>query len=293
MQNNLFYDSELVKSPLNYIGGKSKLLPQILPLFPNQIDTFVDLFAGGCNVGINVNAKKIHFNDNLIYLIDMYSAFLKIGVHDTLNHVEKQIKNFNLSNQNEDGYKEIRKKYNEKKNPLDLFVLIAFSFNHQIRFNNKHEFNNPFGRNRSSFNDKMKENLILFINRLKSINPVFTSLNFGKFDINFFKKNDFIYCDPPYLITTGSYNDGKRGFDGWGGNEEIQLLDFLYNLDKKKLRFALSNVIEHKGKKNDILIKWLSNNPSFNVHHLDFNYKNSNYQTTPTGKTIEVLVTNY
>ena len=41
--------SEYIKSPLNYTGGKYKLLPQILPLFPNEIDTFIDLFGGGYN----------------------------------------------------------------------------------------------------------------------------------------------------------------------------------------------------------------------------------------------------
>jgi len=28
-----------IKSPLNYIGGKYKILNQILPLFPKQINT--------------------------------------------------------------------------------------------------------------------------------------------------------------------------------------------------------------------------------------------------------------
>jgi len=53
---------KLIKSPLNYIGGKAKILDQILPLFPNDINNFIDLFAGGCNVGININANKIYFN---------------------------------------------------------------------------------------------------------------------------------------------------------------------------------------------------------------------------------------
>ena len=38
-------DKKYVKSPLNYTGGKYKLLPQIVPLFPEGIDTFVDLFV--------------------------------------------------------------------------------------------------------------------------------------------------------------------------------------------------------------------------------------------------------
>ena len=61
-----------IKSPLNYTGGKYQLLNQIAPLFPKRIDTFVDLFAGGCNVGINIKANKIIFNDNLTYLIELF-----------------------------------------------------------------------------------------------------------------------------------------------------------------------------------------------------------------------------
>tara|TARA_B100001059_G_C17530497_1_gene425270 strand:+ start:254 stop:481 length:228 start_codon:yes stop_codon:yes gene_type:complete len=72
----------MIKSPLNYIGGKTKLLNQILPLFPSEINTFIDLFAGGCNVGINVNAQKVIINDNLNYLIDMYDFFMLTNVFD-------------------------------------------------------------------------------------------------------------------------------------------------------------------------------------------------------------------
>ncbi|MDR2152478.1 MAG: DNA adenine methylase [Helicobacteraceae bacterium] len=63
-----------IKSPLNYIGGKHKILSQIFPLFPKEINNFVDLFSGGANVGINAKAKKIILNDNLTYLIDIYRA---------------------------------------------------------------------------------------------------------------------------------------------------------------------------------------------------------------------------
>lgn len=39
--------NNFVKSPLNYTGGKFKLLDEIIPLFPKHIDTFCDIFAGG------------------------------------------------------------------------------------------------------------------------------------------------------------------------------------------------------------------------------------------------------
>ncbi len=212
-----------IKSPLNYIGGKAKILNQILPLFPKEIDNFIDLFAGGCNVGINVKANKIYFNDNLTYFLEMYQTFQENDPDVTLSHIKNRIFEFELSLTNEDGYKKMREFYNQNKHPLDLFVLIAFSFNHQIRFNNNHEFNNPFGRERSSFNATMRQNLERFIIRLKENNVEFMNVCFNDFDFTFLNSNDFVYCDPPYLITTGTYNDGKRGFKGWTDNEEKQL----------------------------------------------------------------------
>lgn len=290
-----FLIDEFVKSPLNYIGGKHKILNQILPYFPDNINNFIDLFAGGCNVGINVKANKVYFNDNLIYLIEMYKVFQLNSIEETLEHIEGRIKQFDLSLTNEEGYKKMRKLYNELKNPLDLFVLVAYSFNHQIRFNSNHEFNNPFGRERSSFNNKMKQNLERFLLKLKQTKTDFSNICFETFDFSFLSKNDFVYCDPPYLITTGSYNDGKRGFKGWTQKEEEALLAKLDKLDKQGIKFALSNVLEHKGKSNDILKKWVGKNPKYKINYLDFNYSNSNYQTIIRDKnaSIEVLITNY
>jgi len=294
-----FFDDVLIdgyiKSPLNYIGGKSKILNQILPYFPKDINNFIDLFAGGCNVGINVKAKKIYLNDNLTYLIQMYEVFRLNDIEETIKHIEGRIKQFKLSLVNEAGYKKIRNLYNKKKNPLDLFVLIAYSFNHQIRFNNTHEFNNPFGRERSNFNKTMKQNLERFIARLKEKEVEFSNVCFEDFNFSFLSENDFVYCDPPYLITTGTYNDGKRGFKGWARKEEEALLGTLDKLNRQGVKFALSNVLEHKGKSNDILKEWLGGNSNYKINYIDFHYSNSNYQTTIRDKnaSVEVLITNY
>lgn len=284
-----------IKSPLNYIGGKQKILNQILPLFPQNINQFIDLFAGGCNVGINVNANKIYFNDNLVYLIEMYKAFYDLDLQTIIEHINNRINEYQLSLTNEDGYKKLRSYYNKVKNPLDLFILISFSFNHQIRYNNDHEFNNPFGRERSSFNSSIKYNLEIFHNRLKNNNIEFTSYSFENFDFSILDENDFVYADPPYLITTGTYNDGKRGFKGWNEREEYNLLKTLDNLHKNSIKFALSNVLEHKGKSNDILKKWVNSNKDYKINHIEANYSNSNYQTLIRDKnsSVEVLITNY
>lgn len=286
--------TKLISSPMNYIGGKYKLLTQILPLFPGNIDTFVDLFCGGASVGINVQANKIILNDNLTYLIDLYATFIKMDINEIITHIENRITEFNLSLTNQDGYLKIRELYNNQRNPLDLFVLVSFSFNHQIRFNNSHLFNCPFGKNRSRYNSRIKNNLTDFILYLKNKNVILSKYNFDEFDFSHLGHNDFIYADPPYLITTGSYNDGKRGFTGWCKTSEIQLLNLLTELDKKGLKFGLSNVLFHKGKYNTILSSWAKQN-NYHISYLDKDYSNCNYQLHDKSKnsSIEVLITNY
>lgn len=283
-----------ISSPLNYIGGKYKLLPQILPLFPDNINVFFDLFCGGANAGINANAKTIVFNDNLVFLIDLYKVFHQNPIEETLSHIDKRIDEYALSLTNQEGYLSLREEYNSHRNPLDLFVLIAFSFNHQIRFNNNHQFNCPFGKERSCYNPRMRNNLVRFIKALKAKDVVFTSYDFDKVDFSSINSNDFVYVDPPYLITTGTYNDGKRGFTGWNENNEKKLLELLENLNSRGIRFGLSNVIYHKGKSNLILQSWIEKN-KFHINHINKDYSNCNYHTLDKSKnaSIEILVTNY
>ncbi|MDN6722144.1 MAG: DNA adenine methylase, partial [Staphylococcus equorum] len=72
--------------------------------------------------------------------------------------------------------------------------------------------------------------------------------------------------------------------------DELALYDYLDRANKHEVKFALSNVILHKGKENELLKKWAS---KYNLHVLDYHYNNSNYQSkAKQSKTVEVLVTN-
>jgi len=284
-----------IKSPLNYTGGKSKILPQILPLFPTRINTFVDLFAGGANVGINVPAQKVIFNDNIKPLIDLYLTLQKNSTQSTIEYLEEKIAKFGLNSTDCNAYLTLRQCYNAQKEPLLLFLLAAYSFNHQIRFNSSMQYNVPFGKERSRYNNIIKTNLIAFMNKLHSINAVFLAKNFDEVDLTALGEHDFVYADPPYLITTGTYNDGKRGFTGWGKPQELTLLNLLDELDHRGIHFALSNVIKHKNTENKFLLDWLKKNPHYKVHNIDNNYTNSSYNVKNKAKefTQEVLITNY
>lgn len=302
----------MIQSPLNYMGGKFKLLPQILPLFPSQIDCFVDLFCGGCNVGVNVSANSYVYNDSCEPLINLYSVMQTMESEVFLSKVEKLIQKYDLSNVKLNGYEFYNcssadglGSYNKEKylmlrsdfNSLPkkdsdyyvmLYVLIVFAFNNQIRFNSSGKFNLPIGKR--DFNQNMYKKLSNFLSLLHSQSAIFTHKDFRNFDISKLTPNDFVYVDPPYLITCAAYNE--QG--GWTENDEKDLLCFLDSLSKKNVRFALSNVLEAKGNVNQILKHWIENRIDYTMIDLNYSYNNSNYHKKRKNHiTKEILVVNY
>lgn len=284
-----FKKEELIKSPLNYVGGKYKLLPQILPYFPDNINTFVDLFGGGFNVGINIEAKQIICNDLETVVIDLFKELKSLSSEEALKILKDTIEKYGLSKTNEEGFKKIREDYNKGNRSWNMFyAMLTHAFNYQIRFNKQGEYNMPFGRNRSSFNPNLEKNFIKFIDKLGEINVIFFNSDFNKIKIDMLGKNDFVYCDPPYLVTCASYNEQ----DGWNETKERELLELLDNLNARGIKFALSNVLENKGKTNEILKVWAE---KYNVHYLNYSYGNCNYHAKDKSEnsTVEVLITNY
>ena len=305
--------SELVSSPLNYTGGKAKLLSQIKPLFPKKIDKMVDLFCGGCNVGINIQANEHYYNDINKELIGLYKTLSSLPEKTIFDKIYSIINEYGLSDStnnrydfygcnssdglasyNKDKFVSLRADFNalKKKNDdyyIKFFTLIIFGFNNQIRFNSSGEYNLPVGKR--DFNNNLKEKLRKFIAVIKAQNAKFTSIDFRKIDISEFTQDSLVYADPPYLITTAGYNENN----GWTEKDEQDLLKFLDKLTSKNIKFALSNVLRHKGKINEILINWLEKNKNlYCVYHLDYNYSNSNYHTKDRiTKSEEVLITNY
>ena len=285
-----------IKSPLNYIGGKYKILNQIIPKFPKKINTFVDLFGGGFNVGINVNANNLIYNDVIEPLCELINYFYDNTADNVISKLEKNIKENNLTKENIEAFKKLRNKYNhynyenEEDRVLDFYTLILYSFNYQIRFNQSMEYNTPFGKNRSSYNLNTQKNIKKFIDKLNKINLSITKKRFMDFDFSSLGKDDFVYCDPPYLITTGSYNDGNRGIKDWTVDDEKNLLNILDDLNSRGVKFALSNVLVANDKKNDILTEW---SKKYTIYIIKNTFNNSNYRRKSKDDTIEVLITNY
>jgi len=253
-----------------YTGNKQKLISSLKPLFP-KYDRFVDAFCGGLSVSLNVEGPVLA-NDIQPQIIDMYRAMQALRLDD----LEEYIHTFKVSKTDKDGYLKLCELYNTTRAHLLPLVLHYSSFSNMMRFNRDGDFTAAFGQR--EFNKNSIKKLEWFKQNDHRI--TFSCRRFEELEI---KENDFVYCDPPYLITEADYNKF------WSEDEERKLLSWLDALDARGIKFGLSNVAEHHGKKSQILIDWMS---KYNVHCQDKRYIFNVYQTKERDGTKEVYITN-
>jgi len=295
------------RSPLFYVGDKYKIIPEIKQYFPENIENFVEPFVGGGTVFLNIEAKKYLLNDIDENILHLHSFLMNKATCREIffSQILQKIKKYNFSRSyiedmvpvelkkkykktyyakfNKTAYRKLRKEYNnsKKKDPLLLYLLLIYGFNRMIRFNSKGEFNVPVG------------NVDFNINTFKALNEYFDfvqtktiklfNLDFKDF-INslYINGSYFVYLDPPYLISHSEYNKI------WDDKKEKDLLVLLNELDKKNIKFAISNIVKYKGKKNDIFIKWMK---KYKLYKIKSNY--ISYHDNHNKKIEEVLVVNY
>lgn len=163
-----------------------------------------------------------------------------------------------------------------------LYTIIAYAFNNQIRFNKNGEYNMPFGRNKSSFNDKLRKNFINYVNTIKTQRTQFFNGSYDELPIEL-QNGDFVYVDPPYLNSTATYNEK----DGWNRSDEEKLLGYLDKLDSCGVKWALSNNLKYN---NDILSNWMT---KYRVEHIGSKYGNCSYHKKDRSDDDEIVVVNY
>lgn len=295
----------LLKSPLFYVGDKHKILEQILIYFPNKIERFIEPFTGGGSVFLNIKATEYLLNDIDSYLIKLHNFLIQESYNSESFFIklDKILVDYNLSRSyredivpealkkeskktyyarfNKAGYLALRNNFNQTRSLLELYVLLIYGFNRFLRFNLNDKFNLPVGN--IDLNQKVINCLNSYFNFVSHNKIKTTNQDFREFLLDIeFKKNDFIYFDPPYLISSSEYNKL------WNLTHEKDLLCKLDVLSKKNIKWAISNVTEHKGRINALFSNWMQ---QYNVYQITSNY--ISYHDNTKKKTKEVLVTNY
>lgn len=299
--------SKTYRSPLFYVGDKYKLYPKIRKYFPKTINRFIEPFTGGGSVFLNVNANEYLLNDIDTNVINIHQFLMEQSENPKafFDSVFEIIQEYNLSHSyikdivpqelkdewiktyyakfNKDGFDKLKADYNSsnEKNILHLYLLLIFGFNRMLRFNLKGEYNLPVGN--VDFNKNTETALHDYFRLTKQKNIQFFNLDFLDFFRQIeFQEDDFVYLDPPYLITFSEYNKL------WNEETEKRLLDFLEWLDTQNVKFAVSNVSHYKGKVNQQFLEWSKQHNSFDIKSNYISYHdNSNKEFK------EVLITNY
>ena len=251
-------DLQINKSPLNYSGSKNTLVPAIIKELPYEVKNFVDVMGGAFNVGANIVAtKKVYYNEINSKIYDIIKWLITDNKKNVIKDVEECINKFGMTKRGKESFLKLKKYYNKNTNDyVSLFVLHMYAFQNMIRFNSSMEFNTPIGV--AGYSDDMKRRIQNF--KYKAPNIVMSNLDYVNIQWENFSKKTVFYFDPPYFITSASYNDGKRGGKGWSIEEERQLLDTLTKINNLGYKFILSNVIKHKEKENTLLLEWVREN---------------------------------
>lgn len=306
MEKNKKINSEFNRSPFFYVGDKFKLLSQLRENFPKDIERLVEPFCGGGSVFLNTPAKEYVLNDidnNMVALHKFLIAYSKNETEFWAN-VEKIINQYHLSatykgtvipqelrtefpktyfaKYNKEAYTALRSDYNAHKDDLmRLYMLLIYGFNRMLRFNAKGDFNLPVGN--VDFNDNVVKALTSYFNYVRDKEIQFYSMDFEEF-LNSLEltEKDFVYLDPPYLITFSEYNKL------WDEDSEMRLIKVLDELNESGIRFAVSNVLWHRKKYNGTFNLWAQ---KYNIVRVKSNYISFNDNTDKD--TYEVLVKNY
>lgn len=276
-------DRKYIKSPLNYSGSKDTVLLPIYKELPKHVGTFVDAMGGAFNVGANVVAlDKVVYNEFNPFVYQIVNMLLKNNKKKIVKNIGEIITKYNLDVAKKNEYIAFRKHVNlTDKTPINLFVLHMFSFQNLIRFNSRLDFNTPIGN--SGYNEGIRQRIIDFKPKTPFLEMYQGS--YSALDLSNYEKGAVFYFDPPYLITTAEYNDGKRGgARGWDSDAETELLSYLVKLDKLGYYFMLSNVMDHQGKTNYLLKEW-SDSHDFKV--VEIGKTGTRYPRT------EILVKNF
>ena len=281
----------MIQPPLNYTGSKFKLLDQILPELNYKKEKFVDLFAGGGSVYANVLDKyeKIIVNDIIKDLVNVHKGILESD--EIIELTKLNCKDLKI---NKELYDRLRDSYNGTPSADKLWALILSCNSNLIRFNQKGEFNQTWGkRSWNPSTDKKLDSYKSHIRRFKE-KIKFESKSFEMIEID---ENMMIYIDPPYgYVKDKSGEIGNKQISEAGYNnfyhqkDDLNLYQFCHKINEIGSSFMISGVLEHGGQTTWILDKLISD--GFTFKELNCNYEKIN-KSGNDKNTIEIIVKNY
>lgn len=206
-----------IQPVIKWSGSKRKQSETIISHIPKKIKTYYEPFVGGGSVFIQLLHSDIEFdrvicsdiNKDLIELWNMikYSSDFLIEAYSRMWNEMNNTEDISIK---KEYYFNIRKKFNETRNPELFLFLSRTCMNGLIRYNQKGNFNTSLHLTRKGIEPQTLEKIITeWSEKINENNVDFIHQSYENIRMT---DGDFMYLDPPYSATKGMYN-GTLDYD--------------------------------------------------------------------------------
>ena len=234
--------------PIKIQGIKTKAITHIRESVDwNGSGRWIEPFVGSAVVALNMKPDRALLGDTNPHIIRFYSGIQKGTVTSETVREFLQREGARLLQKGENHYYQIRDRFNEIGEPHDFLFLNRACFNGLMRFNKKGRFNTPFCRKPERYRQSYVTKICNQVQKAADIicgkDWKFVCADWKKLLVQA-RKNDFIYCDPPYA---GRHTDY---FNSWTNSDSNNLENCLKTLP---CQFLYSMWFENKYRRNDRL----------------------------------------
>ncbi|MBN1213950.1 MAG: DNA adenine methylase [Candidatus Lokiarchaeota archaeon] len=264
---------------LKWAGGKRQLMSQIDPFIPENFDNYIEPFVGGGALFFYLLPDKAILIDNNPVLVNAYQV-IKNNVDELIELLKQHVNDekYYYKIRNIDREEEFQE-WTLIERASRIIYLNRCCYNGLFRVNSKGFFNVPFGRYKNP-NFCNEKNLRIIHQILQNV-----KLIHGSFElcIDFAKKNDFVYFDPPYSPLSKTANFTSYTKENFDEKDQLKLKFVIDKLSKRRVKVLLSN------SNNDFILKLYEN------YHIEIVKAKRAINSNPCkrGNIKEVLITNY
>ncbi len=204
--------SESLKPPLKWAGGKRWLLPHVASVWREHPKRrYVEPFCGGLAVALGLQPKRALLNDLNPHLINFY------------RHAQRGLTVDIEMRYDEELFYSHRARFNQiitnggaksSEGAQLFYYLNRTCYNGLCRFNQSGEFNVPFGKYKA----------VNYLSDFLAYRDVLRHWRFSNVDLEKleFARDDFVYADPPYDVEFTTYSAG-----GFTWDDQVRTADFL------------------------------------------------------------------
>ncbi len=228
-----------VPTLVKWAGGKKQLLSQFDKFFPNKIERYIEPFVGGGAVAFHIIKR---FEPKFVLLSDINEEL--VNAYNTVKYnVPELIAALTVlsKNHSKEFYYKIREIDPKTLSSIEMAARFIYlnktCFNGLYRVNSQGKFNVPIGSYKSPQILDIKS--LLEINKLLK-NTIIKVMPFENV-LEFAKKGDFIYLDPPYYPVKEGKSFTKYSKNDFSKADQERLAELFNKLDGLGCKVMLSN----------------------------------------------------